>query len=183
MKAIEMRRWTRDEYDKMIAAGVFEPDERVELVEGEILQMTPQGSLHATAIQLVHDALRLAFGQGFIVRIQGPLAISLRSEPEPDIAVVRGVPRDYRNNHPATALLIVEVSETSLEYDRNQKRTLYARAGVGEYWILNLNDRCVEVYRDPKDGRYCISQHFFSGEHISPTAVQTAGIAVSDILP
>jgi len=183
MRAIEMRRWTRDEFDKMIAAGMFAPGERVELIDGAILQMTPQGSLHVTAVQLIQDALRVAFGSGFAVRTQAPLALSPSSEPEPDIAVVRGSARDYRDAHPETALLLIEVSDTTLEHDRQRKGSLYARAGIQEYWIINLNESCIEVYRDPDKGSYRSSRRYVAGDHISPQAAPKAEIAVADILP
>lgn len=183
MKAIEMRRWTREEYDKMIAAGLFDPGERVELIDGEILQMTAQGSAHFTAVRLAEEALRKAFGAGFDVRVQGPLGISRSSEPEPDVAVVRGAPRDYRDAHPSTAVMIVEVADTSLEYDRQRKRSLYARAGLQDYWIVNLEDRCVEVYRDPEQASYRSSQRFFAGDQVSPLATPEARIPVEEMLP
>jgi len=182
MKAIEMRRWTREEYDRMIAAGVFAPGERLELVEGEILQMPPQGSSRFTAIRLVEDALRGAFGAAFEVRAQAPLAISPDSEPEPDIAVVPASARDYRNAHPATALLVVEVADSTLEYNRGRKGRLYARAGIGEYWIVNLIDSCVEAYRDPEQQGYRSSHRFTAADQISPLAAPEAKIAVAEIL-
>jgi Uma2 family endonuclease len=181
MKAIEMRRWTREEYDKMIAAGIFASGDRVELVDGEILQMTPQGSVHATVILLVQNALRLAFGPAFSIRPQLPIALTPDSEPEPDLAVVSGNPLDYWNQHPATALLLVEVSDTTLERDRQRKGSLYARAGVQDYWIVNLIDRCVEVYREPREGTYRSCQRFFIGDSLAPLSAPGAIIPVAGI--
>ncbi len=181
MKAIEMRRWTREEYDKMIAAGMFTPGERVELVDGEILQMTPQGSVHAAVIQLVHDAIRAAFGPAFSVRPQLPIALSPDSEPEPDLAVVGGNPLDYWDAHPATAVLLVEVSDTTLEHDRRRKGSLYARVEIQDYWIVNLIDRCVEVYREPNKGAYRSCQRFFAGDTLNPLAAPEAMISVADL--
>ena len=183
MKAIEMRRWTRAEYDKMISAGLFSPGERVELIDGEILRMTPQGTAHFTAIRLAEEATRKAFGAGFEVRTQGPLALTPDSEPEPDLAVVPGTARDYSREHPGTALLLIEVSETTLGHDRQRKRDLYARAGVPDYWIVNLPERCVEVYRAPEQGAYRSSRHFTAEEQISPLAAPDSKIAVADLLP
>jgi len=183
MKAIEMRRWTRDEYERMIATGLFAPDERVELIDGEILQVTPQGSFHATAIQLAGDALRVAFGPGFHVRTQMPLALDPISEPEPDVAVVPGSPRDYREAHPTAALLVVEIADATLVHDRQRKGSLYARAGIQEYWIVNLVDRCVEVYRDPLLGHYDSSRRYLPGDHITPLVAPESKISVADILP
>lgn len=181
--AIETRRWTREEYDKMIAAGVFSPGERVELVDGEILQMAPQGSLHATAVRLAEDALRKAFGHGFDVRTQLPLALSPDSEPEPDVAVVTGSARDYSKAHPATAVLVVEVAEATLEFDRLRKGSVYARGDIPEYWIVNLIDRCLEIYRDPRQGSYRSRTRLLAGETVSPLAAAHSRVAVADFLP
>jgi len=181
MKAIEMRRWTREDYNKMASAGLFTPGERVELVDGEILRMTPQGSVHATFIQLVYDELRLAFGPAFSIRMQLPVALSPDSEPEPDVAVVSGTALNYLHAHPATALLIVEVSDTTLEYDRRRKGSLYARAGIRDYWIVNLIDRCIEVHREPNQGAYGSCQRFFAGDAIAPLANLEAVIPLANI--
>jgi Uma2 family endonuclease len=181
MKVADMRRWTRGEYDKMIAAGVFAAGDRVELVDGEILQMTPQGSVHAATILILQDALRLAFGSGFSVRPQLPLALSPDSEPEPDLAVVPGSPRDYLHGHPGTALLALEVSDSSLEYDRETKGRLYARAGIEDYWIVNLIDRSIEVFRKPWQEEYRSVQIYFPGDIVTPLGAPQAGIQVTDV--
>lgn len=183
MRAIQMRRWTRDEYDRMIAAGMFKPGERIELVDGEILQMTPQGSAHFTAIRLAEEVLRSAFGAGFEVRAQAPLALSPDSEPEPDIAVVTGNAREYRDAHPETALLVVEVADSTLEYDRQRKGNLYALASIREYWIVNLIEPCLEVYRNPNQGTYLSSRRLVAGDYIAPAAAPDERIAISEIIP
>jgi Uma2 family endonuclease len=183
MKATELRRWRRDEYERMIENGLFAPGERVELIDGEILKLNPQGSFHATAVRLVEDALRLLFGVGFDVRAQLPVALGTHSEPEPDVAVVPGSPRDYREKHPSTAVLIVEVADATLEYDRVRKGSIYARAGITDYWLINLVERSVEVYRDPDQGSYRFSMRFLPGDSISPLAAPNARIAVADLLP
>jgi Uma2 family endonuclease len=160
------------------------------LIEGEILQMTPQRSGHAIAIQLVEEVLRHAFGGGYNVRTQLPLALDLRSEPEPDIAVVVGVPRDYRDAHPSSAVLIVEVADASLDYDRERKGNLYAQAEIIDYWIINLIDRRLEVYRDPDPtmlgpggNHYRTTRHYSAGQKVAPLAVPQAEIAIEDLLP
>ena len=124
---VSQHRWSRAEYDRAVEAGVFGPDARLELIEGAILAMGPQGSEHFTGIELVVDALRAAFGAGYRVRTQGPLAAGEDSEPEPDVAVVAGDARSYRDAHPSSALLVVEVSDHSLHRDRTVKQRLYAR--------------------------------------------------------
>ncbi len=183
MKATELRRWSRDEYESMIAQGLFAPGERLELIDGEILKMTPQGSLHATAVRLAEDALRALFSRGFDVRAQLPLALGISSEPEPDIAVVKGKPRDYRDAHPSAAVLIVEIADTTLEYDRSRKESIYARAGVQDYWIVNLVETCVEVYRDPGKEGYRAMIRFAPGATISPLSIREGSLSVADLLP
>lgn len=190
MSSVQLKRWSREEYDRMIEAGIFAPGERVELIDGEIVEMSPQNSAHTTAVRLTEDALRTAFGLGFDVRTQMPLALDLYSEPEPDVAVVPGSPRDYRDAHPTTALLVVEVADTTEVYDRAQKGSLYARAGVADYWLLNLRERRLEVYRDPvpmPQARYGwgyqSGQHLSAADVVSPLAMPQARIAVANLLP
>jgi Uma2 family endonuclease len=182
------RRWSRQEYDRMIATGIFHPEERLELLEGEIIAMTPQGSGHATAVSLMAEALREVFGQGFLVRVQMPLALAPDSEPEPDVAVVVGQARDYRDEHPRTAVLVVAVADATLSLDRERKAGLYARAGIHEYWLLNLTDRCLEVLRDAQaigspDARYHSRRDAGASDSISPIGCPTASLPVTDLLP
>ena len=146
---LETRRWKRVEYDRLIECGFFKPGEPVELVGGQLIVAEPQGSRHYTAIRAVAEALRMAFGAGWEVRTQAPVALDDESEPEPDVAVVPGSFRDYVSGHPSRPVLIVEVSESSLAFDRAHKGSLYARAGLADYWIVNLIDRVLEVYREP----------------------------------
>ena len=147
--SVRTRRWTRAEYDRLIAVGVFSPGDPVELLGGELIVAEPQGEAHYTAICLVAEALRAAFGAGWVVRSQGPVALDDESEPEPDVALVPGRVRDYHREHPARPVLVVEVAESSLLLDRRHKGSLYARARLDDYWIVNLVDRVLEVYRQP----------------------------------
>ena len=183
---VEARRWTRDQYERMVRAGVLTPEDKVELIDGEILQVTPQSAAHAAAVMAVEEALRNAFGPGCAVRVQFPLALTDDSEPEPDVAVVPGSWRDFREAHPSTALLVVEVADASIDYDRDRKGCLYARAGIEEYWIVNLVEQRLEVYRDPgkSDAGFAYQQvlHFCAGQHISPLAKPEARINLNDIL-
>jgi len=167
----------------MAESGILGPDDRVELIDGEILTMAPQKSPHATAVQLAQEALRAAFGDGFNVRPQLPLALAEMSEPEPDLAVVPGAPRDYRDSHPTTALLVVEVAETSLAFDRGVKKALYARAGIPEYWVVDLAAGAVEVYRSPRGVDYRDHRTLDERDSIAPLASAGAGVAVADLLP
>jgi Uma2 family endonuclease len=146
---LNIRRWKRVEYERLIEVGFFPPGDPVELVGGQMIVAEPQGSGHFAGIRAVEEALRVLFGAGWDVRVQGPLALDEESEPEPDVAVVPGSFRDYALEHPARPVLVVEVAESSLVFDRVHKGSLYARAGLADYWILNLIDSVLEVYRVP----------------------------------
>ena len=181
--AAETYRWRRDVYDRAVEAGVFGPDDRLELIEGDLLVMAPHGSRHATAIRLVDRVLRRVFGEDCIVQCQLPLAIAEDSEPEPDVAVVEGEIADYRDAHPSAALLVVEVADDSLRRDRTVKRRLYARCGIPDYWIVSLPDACLEVYRHPSGDDYRDVAVLRAGETVTPLAAPGATIAVSGMLP
>jgi len=186
--AVQNRLWSREEYDRLIRGGMFHPEERLELIEGEIIQMSPQGSHHATAVTLVENALRTVFGKNYVVRVQMPLAISSDSEPEPDIAIVTGAPRDYCEEHPTTAELVVEIADTTLSYDRTRKSALYAQAGIQEYWVLNLLNRQLEVYRQPHAGQSTTSSYQNhevkpASETITPLRGPQQSIAIADLPP
>ena len=130
---IEERRLTRLEYERMIECGIFVPGDRIELIAGALLVAEPQGTRRSSAIGLVTDAVREAFGAGWYVTVQVPLALDDDSEPDPDVAVVPGAPRDYRDGHPSRPVLVVEVAAESLRSDRGRKGGLYARGGVADY--------------------------------------------------
>ena len=146
---VRTRKWTRVEYERLVDAEILGPTDRVELVAGQMIVKEPQHSPHAAAISLALLALTTAFGPGWTVRPQLPMALDDESEPEPDIAVVPGHPRDHRDAHPERAALIVEVAQSRLRFDREHKGSLYARAGIADYWIVNIPDRRLEVYRGP----------------------------------
>lgn len=171
----------------MVAAGLLHEDEHVQLIEGEILQMTPQYPPHAATIQLLDRMLRPVFGVDADVRAQLPLALSDDSEPEPDLAVVAGRARDYVREHPTTALLVVEVADSSLAFDRRRKGRIYAAAAIQEYWIVNLADRVLEVYRAPAAGAggfdYTERTTIDDRGRVSPLARPDASITVADLLP
>ena len=182
-------RWTRDQYYQMAELGWFN-DKRVELINGEIIEMSPMNSRHATAVTLVSDMLRSVFSTGYFVRIQEPLDLGEFGQPEPDVAIVSGRVRDYTEAHPTAGALVVEVSDTTLRFDSTTKVSLYATANIPEYWIVNLLDNQVEVYRRPAPrpeqplgfGYMDLIIHRVP-EIISPLAVAQAAIAVADLLP
>lgn len=177
-----VHRWTRAQYERMIEAGVLGEDDRVELIEGEIVAMSPQGSRHAAAIRLIQRALRAAYADDYLVDIQLPLALGDASEPEPDVAVVRGAPRDFMEAHPSTALLVVEVSDSSAAFDRTAKQALYARHDIGTYWLVDLEADHVAVYRHPAEAQYEEKRTFHRGDDLRPPASESS-VAVADLLP
>jgi Uma2 family endonuclease len=187
---VQTRKLKRVEYDRLVEAEVFGPEDRIELFDGRMIFKEPQYSPHATAIQLVQRTLTAAFGSGWNVRPQMPVALDEDSEPEPDVCVVPGDPRDYRDYHPVRPVLIVEVGLSRLRFDRRQKGSLYARAGVLDYWIVSIPDRRLEVYRDPVSDaaspfgwRYGHTTMLSHDERVSPLAMPAVAIAVSDLLP
>ena len=187
---VKTHRWRRVEYERLIETGFFRPGDPVELVGGQLIVAEPQGSRHFAAVQAMEEALRTAFGPGWQIRGQGPLALDEESEPEPDVAVVAGSFRDYVDGHPSRPVLVVEISESSLGLDRDHKGSLYARAGLADYWIVNLVDQALEVYRDPGPdqaapfGWRYRSVEVLRGEAVaSPLASGGASVHVRDVLP
>ena len=180
---IRTKLWTREEYDRLVAAGAFHPMARLQLVQGEIVEMAPQSAEHATAIGRLQKALEQVFGERHVVRPQLPLALSDESEPEPDLAVVEGSLEDFRHQHPARAILIVEIADSTLDFDRGRKRAMYAAAGVPEYWILNLVDGVLEVYREPRESTYGAARRLGPDDRLSPFAAPGRQLRVADLLP
>jgi len=189
-EVVRTRRWTRLEYERLVEAEVLGPEDRVELIAGEMVLKEPQQSRHATGIRLVSRALRRAFRDGWDVGAQLPVALDNDSEPEPDVSVVRGDPRDYRDAHPRHPVLVVEVSLSHLSFDRERKGSLYARARIPDYWVVNVADRRLEVYREPVPDsaapfgwRYGRSLALGPPDRVSPLAAPAADIPIADLLP
>jgi Uma2 family endonuclease len=187
---VRTRRWTRVEYERLVDIGVVREDEPVELLGGQMIVAEPKGSRHSTAVGLTADALRAAFGVGWVVRVHDPVALDDESEPEPDVVVVPGHHRTYLERHPIHPALVVEVADRSLAFDRRFKSSLYARAGVSDYWIVNVVDDVLEVHRAPAADaaaefgwRYGNIQSFGTGTSISPLCRPDVTIAVADLLP
>ncbi len=182
-------RWQRTEYDRLVDLDVFR-GESIELIGGQLVVAEPQGAYHASAVSTVDYALRAALPPGWTVRLQAPVSLDDESEPEPDLVVVPGRPADYRAAHPAHPVLAIEVAESSLAFDRAQKGSLYARAGIEDYWIVNLVDRVLELYRDPgPDDSGAYGWRYRSVTVLAPPAVvvpvafPSVQIAVADLLP
>jgi Uma2 family endonuclease len=188
-----MRRWiTRAEFEALMEAGVFPREERLELLAGELTRREAVNTAHAVCGSLGTNrpAGASIWAQATMCVSQLPLALSEFDMPFPDIAVVPGSPRDYLAQHPTSALLVVEVSEASLKTDREVKGSLYASAGIPEYWILNLRERVLEVYREPvADARavygaaYRQQRIYTTGEPVSPLCAPDATLAVEQLLP
>ncbi len=183
------RRWTRSEYARLIALGVLREDDPIELLAGRLVVAGPQNTPHAIAIELAAAVLRTAFGPGWRIRVQLPLALDRRSAPEPDVAVVAGNPRDAATDHPSHPALVLEVAESTLRLDRGLKLRLYAHAGVPDYWIVNLADRVLEVHREPSGGlagpraMYRSVTRLAPADIVAPLACSHQPIAVAELLP
>jgi Uma2 family endonuclease len=198
MKAIDAEprpiRWTAEEFWRLYEAGLF-VGRRVELIGGEIVERAPQLNFHSFGIKFMEDALNGAFGPNYWVRVQMSLDLSPHSSlADPDLAVIAGSARSHHQaspsrNVPTTALLVVEVSETTLAYDRGRKMSLYAASGIADYWILNVPDQQLEVHRDPVADasqpfgfRYDQVTVLGAGDVVSPLALPAAQIPVADLI-
>ena len=178
-------RWTVEQYLRLVDDGVLGPDDKVELLEGVIVAMAPANLPHDAGVVRITHALFRAVGDRAVVRVQLSLRTGAYSLPEPDAAVVSGRMEDYDHERPTTALLVVEVSDTSLKQDRLTKRAMYAAAGIPEYWIVNLHDDCVEIRREPEPDarRYASVRVARRGERIELVGLPGVSVAVDDLLP
>ncbi|MDN3688518.1 Uma2 family endonuclease [Cyclobacterium jeungdonense] len=169
------------EYHKMAEMGILKPDDRLELIHGEIYEMSPIGSRHAAVVD--HLAMimhQLAKGK-FIVRVQNPVQIDGRNEPEPDISLLKHSTDFYASAHPkpADVLAIIEVADASIKFDKEIKLPLYASHGIQEYWIIDLGTNLIEVHTNPKKGTYASIQRYLPGEEIS---LMDQKLSVKDVL-
>ena len=181
----QKRVFTVDEYYRMAQAGVLTPNDHVELIEGEIIEMSPIGGPHAACVRKLGTRLTRLSGDSAIVSIQSPVDIDGYSEPQPDVAILKPQDDFYSQAHPkpSDVLLIIEVADTSVEYDRNVKMPLYARAGIPEAWLVNLPKAVIEIYSQPADGSYQRCQIFKRGQTIVAQAIAGVTLDVDDILP
>lgn len=179
------KRWiTADEYERMGEAGIFGEDARLELLEGEIYEMSPIGSPHSACVTILHQLLTLKFANKLIVFSQNPIRLDDFSEPQPDVALVRWRADFYKSSHPTPAdvLLIIEVADSTVENDRSYKMPLYAKAGIAEAWLVNLVEECVELYAEPLGEAYQTVRRFTRGETVSAHSIESLNVGVSDIL-
>ena len=184
------RLWTIEEFEEAGELGLFDPDERLELLYGEVYKkLSPQLTPHATAVELAAETMRATFHGKVHVRNQNPFNIGQRSQPEPDVYVARGEIRDYAKAHPRTAEIVIEIADTTLRMDLGKKAALYASAGVPDYWVVDLKNRQLVVHREPEEDlespsgfRYrSVSRHAES-EFVKPLRAD-AEVKVADLLP
>jgi Uma2 family endonuclease len=179
---VPTRKFTVDEYYKMADIGILSEDDRVELIEGIIVEMPPTGSDHADVVDALQEALSEGIGRAGRIRIQNPLRLSDDSEPVPDIVIADY--RRYKAGHPRPedVLLLIEVSDTARRYDRNTKIPLYAGAGIREVWLVDLTERRFHIFRAPVGGKFTETQVLARGESISPVAFAAVSIDITEIL-
>lgn len=180
-----LRRFTVEEYYKMVEVGVLHEGEKVELIEGEIIAMSPQGSKHASSASRAAEWFFLNFAGSCCVRIQAPIHLDDLSEPEPDV-VLALTSEDYYSDHhptPPEILMVMEVSHSSLNFDRRRKSRVYAKAGIRQYCLLNLQVRELEDYRQPSADGYRSKQTYSEGESFKLAAFPNVSVNVADLLP
>lgn len=172
------------EFERMGEAGVFTKDARLELIEGEIIEMSPTGSRHAACVKFLSRFLNRTASDIALVSTHDPLRLDDFSEPEPDIALLRLRVDFYRDAHPTPAdvLLIIEVADTTLAYDRQVKTPLYAKAGIEEAWIINLTEEQIKVYSGLADGAYQTTVNFRRGEEARSQTIPALAVSVADVL-
>ena len=184
--SVQVERWVFnvDEYHRMSDAGILSEDDPVELIEGEIVRMSPIGSRHIGCVNRLNTSLNRNAGQFAIVSVQNPIRLDDYSEPEPDIALLKHR-SDFYSQSLATVedvLLVIEVADTSVEYDRNVKLPLYAKAGIPEVWLATLPEDGVEAHSQPINGIYQEVRVVKRGEFLSPEAIPSLVLSVDDIL-
>ncbi len=181
---VQRRLFTAAEYHEMLASGVLKEDDRLELIEGEIVEMSPIGPKHAARVDRLNSLFTRKLGERVIVRVQSPIALGKASEPQPDLALLRPRADGYEAAHPKPkdVLLVIEVADTTVDYDRDVKIALYGRAGIAEAWLVCLDDRWVEIYTEPTAAGYRMMRKALPGERIAPRAFPQAMLKVSDII-
>lgn len=179
------RLFTVREYYHLAEVGIFNPDERVELIKGEILVMSPQGPRHASATTRANNTFGRLLGESVVVRTQAPIHIDKHSEPEPDVTLAIPDLNEYSDHHPAPKeiLFVMEISEATLDYDRTTKSRLYAKAGIIQYCILNIKTRELEDYRSPGPAGFRSKKTYKANKSFSLVAFPDVRIKVSDLLP
>lgn len=178
------RRFTADEYGRMVAAGILREGDRVELIDGQVLVMHSIGPRHNACVSRTNRALVLGAGEEAIVLPQGSVRLDLYYEPQPDLVLLRPRADFYASRHaaPSDILLVIEIADTSLEYDRDVKAPVYAAAGIPEYWLADLNANVVWRYSSPERGVYRVVDECRRGQSLAPQLLQSCAIAVDALL-
>ncbi len=181
---IAKRLFTVEQYERMVETGILTEDDRVELIGGEILEMSPTGSRHAACVKRLNALLAARVGTSAILSVQDPVVLDDLSEPEPDVVLLTPRPDFYEQGHPQASdvLLLIEVSDTTLKFDRQVKMPLYARAGVGEFWIVNLQDDEIEIHARPSGGAYQLVRRAVRGETVNSENVAGLALEVDAVL-
>ncbi|MBI1176624.1 Uma2 family endonuclease [bacterium] len=184
MIAPAKHRFTIEEYHRMGETGVLRPNARVELLDGEIIDLSPIGPFHGGVTKYLIELFSVAAKGRWKLGVQDPVSLNENSEPQPDVALLRPAPDFYRRRHPTAedVFLLIEVSDTTLELDRKEKLPLYGRAGVREVWIVNLNELTVEIYRDPHFDGYALRTVLRGGDQAAPAAFPDVGVDVGELL-
>ena len=181
-RRISRRRFTVDEYHRMAEAGILHEDDRVELIEGELADMTPIGARHANCVRELNRLLSEQVSNDLRVDIQNPVRLDERNEPQPDVAVLQA--RDYRDSLPVPqdVLLLIEVADTSLAYDREVKLPIYARSGIAEVWLVDLDAGIIERHTEPAEDVYRLVRRAGRGETLASEALPTLTLPVDAVL-
>lgn len=178
------RRFTADDYHRMVKAGILSEDDRVELIDGEVVAMTPIGSRHNACVNRANRAMVTAAGESAIVQVQGSVRLDLFHEPQPDIVLLRPRTDFYASQLPGPTdlLLVVEIADSSIEYDRDVKMRIYARQGIREYWLADLTENLLSCYSEPRDDAYRSMQQYGRGRSVAPESLPMCVIAVDVLL-
>jgi Uma2 family endonuclease len=182
--AVSRRRFTVHDYHRMGDAGILSPTDRVELIDGEIVTKMAIGPRHGASVDRTNRALTTAVGTSAIVRVQGSVRLDLFNQPEPDIVLLRPRADFYASAHPGPAdmLLVIEFAESSIDYDRDIKAHIYAKASVVEYWLVDLNEDVVRLYSDPSKGVYRSETSLRRGQSLAPRSLPSCAIGAQDLL-
>ena len=183
MKAPALHRFSAEDYHRLAELGILAPDARVELIEGAIHDMSPIGPLHSGITNRLTRLFTLRAKGRWLVSSQNPVGLDNHSEPQPDVVLLKPAPDDYTAHHPAPddVLLLIEVADSSLEFDRGKKLAVYARAGISEVWIVNLQESTIEVYREPHFTGYEKKTVFSAGQKASPAAFPDVDVDVAEL--
>jgi Uma2 family endonuclease len=181
---LSRRRFTVTEYHRMAQAGILGEDDRIELIEGEIIEMSPIGTWHAGISIRLNELFMRTFGNDALVSVQNPIQLSDDTEPQPDVTLLRRRNDYYASHRPDSedVLLVVEIADTSVAYDRQVKSRLYAQSGIAEYWLIDLNAETVTEYRDAGPDGYGITRVLRRGEQVTPAAFPNRSVTVDSML-